>query len=215
MIKVIIVDDENIVRYGIKSLLSEESGIKVIAEVSSGEDALKQARALKPDVVIMDVKMPGIGGLEATRRLTKVDPSIRVIALTVYGDEPVPSRVLQAGAMGYLTKGSSPAEMVDAIKMVFRGKRYICPEVAQQLALKHVTDSDSSPLDLLSEREMQVMLMIINGEKVLAISDKLCLSPKTINSYRYRIFEKLKINSDVELTHIALRYGLLDELEIS
>lgn len=210
MITVLIVDDHDLVRAGIKSLLSSVNGIKVIGEASSGEDAVKVAREKRPNVVLMDVRMPGIGGLEATRKLLRGDPDIKVIALTVCDEEPFPSKLLQAGAAGYLTKGSDLEEMVQAIHSVHHGKRYISPEVAQQLALKHLSDEKASPFDALSERELQVMLMITSGQKVQDISDKLCLSPKTVNSYRYRLFEKLNVNSDVELTHLAIRHRILD-----
>jgi two-component system, NarL family, invasion response regulator UvrY len=205
-----IVDDHDLVRAGIRSLLSGVSGIKVVAEAASGEDAIKIAKEKRPQVILMDVKMPGIGGLEATRRILRGDPDAKVIALTVYGGEPFPSKLLQAGAAGYLTKGSDAEEMVQAILSVQHGKRYLSPEVAQQLALKHLSDDKACPFDALSERELQVMIMIVNGQKVQEISDKLCLSPKTVNSYRYRLFEKLGVNSDVELTHLAIRHGMLD-----
>lgn len=210
MITVLIVDDHELVRAGIRSLLSSVTGIKVIAEASSGEEALKSCREKQPDVILMDVRMPGIGGLEATRKILRSFPDIKVIALTVCDEEPFPSKLLQAGAAGYLTKGSALDEMVQAIQSVHLGKRYISPEVAQQLALKHLSDEKSSPFETLSERELQVMLMITSGQKVQEISDKLCLSPKTVNSYRYRLFEKLNVNSDVELTHLAIRHGILD-----
>lgn len=210
MINVLLVDDHDLVRVGIRRLLADVSGIKVIGEAKSGEDAVKLARELKPQVILMDVKMPGIGGLEATRKVLRTDPDIKVIAVTVYGEEPFPTRLLQAGAVGYITKGSSIDEMVQAIRAVYAGQKYLSPEVAQQLALKHLTDQDDSPFDSLSERELQVMIMITNGQKVQEISDKLCLSPKTVNSYRYRLFEKLGVNSDVELTHLAIRHGMLD-----
>ncbi len=210
MIKVLLVDDHDLVRIGIRRLLSDVNGIKVIGEAKSGEDAVKMARELRPHVILMDVKMPGIGGLEATRKILRADSEVKVIAVTVYGEEPFPSRLLQAGAAGYITKGSSLDEMVQAIKTVNAGQKYLSPEVAQQLALKHLTDKDESPFESLSERELQVMIMITNGHKVQEISDKLCLSPKTVNSYRYRLFEKLSVNSDVELTHLAIRHGMLD-----
>lgn len=210
MITVLLVDDHDLVRAGIKSLLADVGDIKVIGEAASGEEAVRIAREKHPNVVLMDVRMPGIGGLEATRKLLRADPDVKVIALTVCGEEPFPSKLLQAGAAGYLTKGSGIEEMVQAIHAVFTGKRYISPEVAQQLALKHLSDDKASPFDALSERELQVMLMITSGQKVQEISDKLCLSPKTVNSYRYRLFDKLNVNSDVELTHLAIRHGILD-----
>jgi len=210
LINVLLVDDHDIVRAGVRRLLEDVRGIKVIAEASSGEEAVKVAKERKPHVVLMDVKMPGIGGLEATRKMLRNDPGIKVVILTVCGDEPFPSKLLQAGAAGYLTKGSDLNEIVNSIRSVYSGKRHIGPEIAQQLALKTVTEVEGSPIDTLSERELQVMLMITSGQKVQDISDKLCLSPKTVNSYRYRLFDKLSVASDVELTHLAIRHGMLD-----
>ena len=210
MITVMVVDDHDLVRAGISRLLSDVSGIEVISEANSGEEAVKIAREKRPNVVLMDVKMPGIGGLEATRKLLRIDPDIKVIALTIYGSEPFPTKLLQAGASGYLTKGALLEEMVTAIRAVHSGKRYLGPDIAQQLALKTLSDADNTPFDLLSERELQVMIMITGGQSVQVISEKLCVSPKTINSYRYRIYEKLSVQSDVELTLLAMRHGILD-----
>ncbi len=196
-------------------MLNNAQGIKVVGEAHSGEDAVKLARELRPDVVLMDLKMEGIGGLEATRKLLRIDPDIKVLVITVCDDDIFPSRLLQAGAAGYLTKGgSSETEMIQAIRAVHSGQRYISPAVAQQLAFKHLTDSDDSPIESLSERELQVMLMIVHGLRPQEISEKLCLSPKTVNSYRYRLFEKLKVKNDVELTLLAIRHGLLNEEDI-
>jgi DNA-binding NarL/FixJ family response regulator len=192
-------------------MLADISGLQVIGQADSGEDAIRKARELKPDVVLMDVKMPGIGGLEATRKLLRSYPDLKVIAVTICEEDPFPTRLLQAGAAGYLTKGAALEEMVQAIRMVFGGQRYISPQIAQQLALKSFQPQLSeSPFDLLSEREIQIALMIANCQKVQHISDKLCLSPKTVNTYRYRIFEKLSITSDVELALLAVRHGMVD-----
>lgn len=210
LIKVLLVDDHELVRIGIKRLLQDVSGIKVVGEASSGEEGVKIAKDVLPDVVLMDVQMPGIGGLEATRKMIRHNPDIKILALTVLDDEPYPSRLLQAGAAGYITKGCDAEEMVRGIRTVYAGQRYISSEIAQQLALKRYTKAEESPIDILSERELQIMLMITSGQKVQEISDKLCLSPKTVNSYRYRIFEKLAINSDVELTLLAIRLGLVE-----
>jgi two-component system invasion response regulator UvrY len=158
----------------------------------------------------MDVQMPGIGGLEATRKMIRHNPDLKILALTVCSDEPYPSRFLQAGAAGYITKGCDADEMVRAIRAIHSGQRYISTEIAQQLALKRFTKAEESSVDILSERELQIMLMITSGQKVQEIAEKLCLSPKTVNSYRYRIFEKLNINSDVELTLLAIRLGLVE-----
>ena len=210
MIKVMIVDDHDLIRSGISRLLADQDKIKVVGEACSGEDAVAKARGLRPDVVLMDANMPGIGGLEATRRLLRFDPDVKVIAVTVHGDEPYPTRFMQAGAAGYVTKGADIQEMVIAIRQVASGKRYLTPEIAQQMALKAVNPEEESPFDGLSDREMQVMLMITKGQKVQDISEQLFLSPKTVNSYRYRLFEKLKIENDVELTHMALRHGVIE-----
>jgi len=209
-IKVIIVDDHELVRCGIRRLLEDANDIDVIGEAESGEEAVRLSRELKPNVVLMDVKMPGIGGLEATKKLRYVDPDIKVIAVTVYANDPFPSRFLKAGAKGYLTKNARPDEILTAIRKVNVGQRYLSPEISDQLAFKSVAEDGESPFDLLSERELQIMLMITRGLKVQDISGKLCLSPKTVNSYRYRLFDKLKITNDVELTHLAIQYGMLD-----
>ncbi len=215
MINVLLVDDHDLVRTGIKRMLDDISGIKVVGEARTGEDAIKLGRKLKPQVVLMDVKMPGIGGFEATRKLLRSDPDIKVLIVTICNNDLYPARLLQVGASGYLTKGASMEEMVQAIRAVNSGQRYISPEIASRLALKHVNDGDESPFEALSERELQVMLMITMGMKVQDIAEKLCLSPKTVNSYRYRIFEKLKVKNDVELTLLAIRHGLIESEESS
>lgn len=211
MIRVLVVDDHDLVRTGITRMLSDIDGLQVVGQAESGEEALKAARDLKPDVVLMDVKMPGIGGLEATRKMLRSHPDVKVVVVTVCEEDPFPTRLLQAGAAGYLTKGAGLTEMVQAIRLVFAGQRYISPQIAQQLALKSFQpQNSSSPFDLLSEREIQIALMIVGCQKVQNISDRLCLSPKTVNTYRYRIFEKLSITSDVELTLLAVRHGMVD-----
>jgi two-component system invasion response regulator UvrY len=210
LIKVLVVDDHDLVRSGIKRMLDDIQGIKVTGEARTGEDAVTSARKNRPDVVLMDVKMPGIGGLEATRKLLLLDPDIKVLIVTVCDDDLFPAKLLQAGAAGYLTKDATMDEMVRAIRAVNSGQRYISPAVAQQLAFKHITDKEESPFSSLSERELQVMIMITRGNKPQEISEKLNLSPKTVNSYRYRIFEKLGVKNDVELTLLAIRHGLVD-----
>lgn len=204
------VDDHDLVRMGISRMLGDVPGFTVVGEADSGESAVAQARALRPDVVLMDVRMPGIGGLEATRKLVQHDKNIKVIAVTVCNEEPFPSRLMQAGAAGYVTKGAALQEMVAAIKQVHSGQRYISPNIAQLLVLKQFNPAGESPFDCLSDREIQIALMIVGCEKVSSISDKLCLSPKTVNTYRYRIFEKLGVTSDVELTLLAVRNGMVD-----
>ena len=212
MIKVLLVDDHDLVRTGLSRLLSDAEGIEVIGEAKSGEEAIAHQKEEQPHVVLMDANMPGIGGLEATRRMLRFDPDLKVIALTVHGDEPYPSQFINAGAMGYLTKGTDIEEMVKAIHSVNRGKLYLAAEVAQQMAISQFSKHDDNPFSKLSEREMQIMLMITRGEKVQTISDSLHLSPKTVNSYRYRLFEKLGVENDVGLTHLALRYKVIESL---
>ncbi|KAE9659474.1 UvrY/SirA/GacA family response regulator transcription factor [Pseudomonas sp. MAFF 301449] len=210
MIRVLVVDDHDLVRTGITRMLADIDGLQVVGQAESGEESLIKARELKPDVVLMDVKMPGIGGLGATTKLLRSHPDIKVVVVTVCEEDPFPTRLLQAGAAGYLTKGAGLAEMVQAIRLVFAGQRYISPQIAQQLAIKSFQPVSDSPFDTLSEREIQIALMIVGCQKVQTISDKLCLSPKTVNTYRYRIFEKLAISSDVELTLLAVRHGMVD-----
>ncbi len=215
MIRVLVVDDHELVRSGITRMLADNPDIDVIGQSSSGEGAIEFVRKQRPDIVLMDIRMPGIGGLEATRRILRIDDTIRVIVVTACADDPYPARVMQSGATAYITKGADIREMVRAIRMAHSGQRYISPEIAQKMALKQLggdkeEDGELSLFDRLSEREMQIALMVVDCQKVQDISDKLCLSPKTVNSYRYRIFEKLEISSDVELALMAVRLGLLD-----
>ena len=215
MISVLVVDDHELVRSGITRMLADNPDIDVVGQASSGEDAIEFVRKKRPDIVLMDIRMPGIGGLEATRRILRIDDSIRVIVVTACADDPYPTRVMQSGASAYITKGADIQEMVRAIRQAHSGQRYISPEIAQKMALKQVSgdkdaNSELSLFERLSEREMQIAMMVVDCQKVQDISDKLCLSPKTVNSYRYRIFEKLEISSDVELALMAVRLGLLD-----
>lgn len=210
MIKVMVVDDHELVRAGITHILNDAPGIQVVGEAASGEEALQVAGKTEPDVLLMDVSMPGIGGLEATRKLVQSGANLKVIVVSVHADEPFPSRMMQAGARGYLTKGCAVDEIITAIKTVHAGDRYIGADVAQKMALKMTPGGEASPFDALSPREMQVMLMLTQGQRLQAISDKLCLSPKTISTYRHRLYQKLSVNSDVDLARIAMNYGIID-----
>ncbi len=209
MIKVLLVDDHYLVRTGIKRLLDDAKGIQVVSEAATGEEAVQYCREHQPDVVLMDMNMPGIGGMEATKKILRYAPDIKVLFLTVQVEEPFPTKVMQIGASGFLTKGAGPDEMIQAIRAVKSGQRYLTPDIAQKMALTQFQSNDENPFSSLSERELQIMLMITRGQKVVDISEQLNLSSKTINSYRYRMFEKLNVSNDVELTHIAIRYGLL------
>ncbi len=208
MINVFLVDDHELVRTGIRRILEEVRGLSVIGEAKNGEEAVRWCRHHQTDVVLMDLNMPGIGGVEATRKILRHSPEIRVIILTIYTESPLPAKIMQGGTAGYLSKDVSPQEMINAIRTVHLGQRYIAPTIAQQMALSQITPAVDNPLVLLTERELQIMLMLTQGQKVSHIADQLNLSPKTVNSYRYRMFNKLKINSDVELTHLAIRHSL-------
>ena len=210
LITVFLVDDHELVRTGIRRIIEDVRGMSVAGEADSGEEAIKWCRQQHVDVVLMDMNMPGIGGLEATKRILRINPEVKVIVLTVHTENPFPTRVMQAGAAGYLTKGAAPNEMLQAIRVVHSGQRYLSPEIAQQMALSQFSPAAENPFSELSERELQIMLMITRGEKVTDISEQLSLSPKTVNSYRYRLFDKLSISGDVELTHLAIRHGMID-----
>ena len=210
MIKVLIVDDHALVRMGIRRLLDEQPDMEVVAEAENGEMALAMVKLHQPDVVLLDMKMPGIDGWEVTRRLKKTSPEVSVIAVTALTTEPLPSRVLQLGAMGYLTKESGPDEMAAAIRKVVKGEKYLSAEIAQKMAISSLDAPHESPFDRLSEREMQVMLMITSGMNVQDIAERLFLSSKTINGYRYSMFEKLVIKNDVELTYLAMKHRVIE-----
>ena len=209
MIRLLIVDDHRLLRFGLRKMLQDAKGIQIIGEAGDGEAALRLTRELRPNVILMDLLMPGIGGLEATRRIALMELDARVIALTACEHRPFPVQALKAGAAGYLTKGVNAEELVKAIKRVFVGKRYVGSDVAQALAVSAFEERDVAPFDNLSNREMQIMMMVVNCHRVNDISSSLHLSPKTVNSYRYRIFEKLNVSSDVELALLAVRHGMI------
>lgn len=211
MIRVLLVDDHELVRTGVKSILERAPDIEVVAEASNGEEAIPLAKQSMPNVVLMDVNMPGIGGIEATRRILRHNPGMNVIALTALDDDPFPSRLNDVGAKGFLTKGCPAEEMIQAVRMVFRGQRFVSPEVAQKHTLSEWRGKNENPFQELSARETQVLLQILEGQRNQDISDTLNLSPKTVSTYRQRIMEKLGIRNDVELTKLAYRYGLLSD----
>lgn len=209
MIKILLVDDHELVRAGIQRIIDDNKGIKVTGQVNCGEEAIRWCRSQQVDVILLDIVMPGIGGLETTRRISHTFPDVKIIALTVHTEQPLPAKIMKAGAFGYLSKSAPPDEMIHAIRAVFGGQRYISSDIARQMALSQLEPpKGNSPFSLLSQRELQIMLMITKGQKVNEISEQLSLSPKTVNSYRYRMFSKLNINGDVELTHLAIRHGL-------
>lgn len=211
MIKLLLVDDHDLVRTAIARMLRDTTDLNVIGEANSGEQAYSMARELSPHVVLMDIRMPGIGGLEATRKIKQRFPEVKVLALSACEEEPFPTRLLQAGASGYLTKGACIDETVRAIRLVAAGGHYLSSAIAQQMALKAYDNKQlDNPFEQLSERELQVSLMIASGQKIQVISDLLCVSPKTVNTHRYRVFSKLNIENDVELALLAVRHNLVE-----
>ena len=211
-IRVLIVDDHDLVRYGFKSLLGAHEGISVVETLSCGEDAINWCRDNNGnvDVILMDVNMPGIGGVGATQRISQSWPDIGIIIVTVHDDGPLPKQLLNGGARGYLTKGNGVDEMITAVKDVYKGKHYIAKDIAMKLALSSLP-GDVNPIDTLSMRETQVLMMIAQGTKTQKISEILNLSPKTISTYRMRLYEKLDVSSDIEMLYMAMKHGVLDE----
>ena len=211
MIKIILVDDHEIVRTGLKMIIAKMPGIKIIAEAENGKQAIDSVRELKPDVVLMDVNMPIVSGIEATRRISQYTPDTKIIILTVHAENPFPAQLLEAGARGYLTKGCAAQELEIAIKTVAKDERYIGTDIAQQMALSLLPGGESSPFDELSTREMEVMLLLAQGKNPRDIAATLLLSPKTVATYKYRILEKLKLKNVIELAHLTIRHGILED----
>jgi len=211
MIKVLLVDDHELVRSGIEALLNASEDITVEAVAASGEDAVNWVFKHAPDVVLMDVNMPGIGGVEACRRILQQNVDVKIIALSVCNDGPVPHQLLKLGVMGFISKGSPVEEMINAIRKVMTGKRYLCAEVANNLAFQGLPGSNESPFSKLSQREAEVVALILQGKTIKEMAEMLVLSDKTINTYRYRLYEKLHIKNDVELTRLAIKFGHIDQ----
>jgi len=209
VIKILLVDDHELVRTGISRILNDVKDFNVIASVGSGEEAVEQCRKNPPDVILMDVSMPGIGGLEATRKILRFCDSARIICLSMHKESPIPTKIMQAGAHGFLTKDADPSEMINAIYKVSAGQRYISADVAQELAIGSTSLNRDNPFESLSDRELEITMMLTRGTRVPEIASNLNISAKTVNTYRYRMFDKLKVSSDVELTHLALRHKLI------
>ncbi|SDY22609.1 DNA-binding response regulator, NarL/FixJ family, contains REC and HTH domains [Lysobacter sp. yr284] len=208
-IRVFIVDDHALVRTGMRMILSAETDIEVLGDVESGEEALPQIRKLKPDVVLCDLHLPGVSGLEVTERIVKGDHGTRVIIVSVLEDGPMPKRLLEAGASGYVGKGGDASELLRAIRDVARGKRYLASNIAQHLALSTL-DGGASPFDELSPRELEIALLLVQGFRQEEIAKRLSLSAKTVNTHKTRLFEKLAITDTIALARLAAQYGLAD-----
>lgn len=209
MIRIMVVDDHELVRIGLRYILADYPAIHIAAEAGDGETALRLNREIKPDVVLLDVCLPGLSGFEVTARLKKARHCPGIIILTIHEQAPYPSQLLDAGASGYLTKGCAVPELVKAIETVAAGGRHIGSIVAQHMALQMLPGGKKSPFDDLSAREMEVMLMLAEGRKIQEIAETMHLSPKTVATYKYRIYDKLDTRSDVDMTRMALRYGVV------
>ena len=210
-IKTLLIDDHELVRSGIEYLLTDDPDIEVIAVGSSGEEALKLNEKLQPDVILMDLNMPGIGGSEAIKRILRRDPKARIIALSVYDDGPIPHQAIKLGAKGYINKGCPVDEMIDAITSVFEGKNYLSSSVATNLIFRG-QEPEKNVFSQLSERELQITTKIVDGHKIADIAESLSISPKTVNTHRYRVHEKLGVNNDIELVKLAINEGFLRNL---
>lgn len=211
LIKVLLVDDHDIVRMGVARMLDDVKDLTVVGQAKTGEEAIQCVKQLKPDVVLMDIQMPGIGGVEATRKLAERFSKIKILAVSAHEEEPLPSRILDAGASGYITKGTCLDEMVQAIRRVAMGERYFSADIAVRLA-KNWANRDKvakSPFDALSRREVQMAQMIADGKSNQDIADIMGIAISTLSTYRYRIYNKLEIENDVQLTHLAMRFAVV------
>jgi len=209
MIRVFLVDDHALVRTGFRMILAGEVDIDVVGEAANGEDALPLIRKLRPDVVVCDLHLPGVSGLEITKRIVQGEYGSRVIIVTVQEDGPMPKRLLDAGASGYLGKGCAASELLRAVREVSRGKRYLGADVAQKLALDRLS-GDGSPFDSLSKRELEVAMLVCQGIRMEDIAKQLSLSPKTIATHKYNTFEKIGVHDAIALARLASQYGLID-----
>lgn len=210
MIKIILADDHDLVRTGIRRILEDVKDFSIVAEAKNGEDAVQLCRKDAPDVVLMDVNMPGIGGLEATKRIVRMSENTRVICVSMHKESPIPMQVMNAGAFGFLTKDAEPDEVIIAIRKVVAGQKYLGNEIAHSIAIEKLSPSVENPFTELSTRELSIAMRLTKGQRVPDIANELSINAKTVNTYRYRMFEKLGVTTDVELTHLALRHKLID-----
>ncbi len=210
MIKLLIVDDHHLVRTGLRNIVDEAGGIEVVGEAASGERAIQLNREKTPDVILMDIGLPGLSGFETSERIMQATPAVKIIALTAHSKPPFPTRLLDMGAAGFLTKACDASELITAIRKVFDGERYIGSEVAQQLAMSLLPGTPQSPFQKLTSRELEVALMMAQGMKVTLIAERMNISPKTISTYKYRIYAKIGVDSEVALLREAIRHELVE-----
>jgi len=212
--KILLIEEYNLVRAGIKRLLLDNEMVSGVDEAVEGSEALAKVRKTKPDIVIMNLGSEHLSVFDITRRMLAGNKQLKIIVLTNQVDTAFPSRILQIGAMACLGRKSSINDLFSAIKAARVGKRYVSTDVAKCMAEQTTSTIHASPFMSLSNRELQIMFMFVKGEKVQSIADKLCLSPKTVSTYRYRIFSKLNVRGDVEMTHMAVRFGVLEEAKM-
>lgn len=210
MIKILIADDHSIVREGLKQIVAETDDLEVAAEAANGQQVLDRIRRGDCDLVLLDIAMPGRGGLDTLKLLKLEHPKLPVLILSMYPEEQYAMRALKAGASGYLTKESAPEELITAIRKLARGGKYISPSLAEKLALHLKADTDKPLHETLSDREYQVMLMIASGKTVTQIAGELSLSVKTISTNRARALKKMRMNNNAEFTYYAIKHGLVD-----
>jgi two-component system invasion response regulator UvrY len=208
-LKILLVDDHSVVRMGFKMLIDSEADMEVIAEAESGEEGIKKFQETKPDLIIMDITMPGIGGLDAIERIIAKDKHTKILVLSAHEDSVHPKRVLSAGALGYLTKRSAAEELINAIRSVAQGKKYLEANIAQQLAITELS-GENNPTEVLSDREFEVFMALAKGESTNEIAKTMCLSPRTVGTHLYNIKQKLNANNSAEIALIAIRCGLLE-----
>ena len=204
-----LVDDHAVVRTGFRLLLQAYADIEVMAEADSGEAACQMYESVAPDVVVMDIAMAGMGGIEAIKRLVAKDAKARILALSAHEDTSHPRRALQAGALGYLSKRSAPEVLIDALRAIAKGQRYLDAQIAQRMAVQDI-HGDKGPMDKLSPREFEVFLQLARGQSVAQISETLTLSSSTIGTHLYNIKQKLGLGNQAEMTLLAVRHGLID-----
>ena len=210
MIRVLIADDHAVVREGLKQIVSESADMTIAGEASNGHEVMALARTGDCDVVLLDLAMPGKDGFDTLKELKLLRPEVPVMILSVYHEDQYAVRLLRAGAAGYLTKESAPEELVTAIRKVSRGGRYVSESLGEQLALLLDSGADRPPHERLSDREFRVMLMLASGQTVTEVADALCLSVKTISTYRSRALVKMNMRNNAEFSFYAVKQGLLD-----
>ena len=210
IVRIVIADDHAFLREGIKKTIQDEIDMKIVGEASNANDALDIIRELNPDIVIMDISMPGKSGLDVLKDLKTLKKKSRILILSMHPEDRFAIRALKAGASGYLTKESAPDELVKAIRTVLNGRKYVSKALAEKLVDILSEDSDKMPHEQLSDREYEVFIKISSGKKAIEIAAELSISIHTVNTYRARILEKLSMNSNVELTQYAMHNNLID-----